>query len=166
MASSSSSTSIQTLRRPTLTPKSSQDRLSTLAETSKREMRVDEHGSMVFTSLAPPRPAFMQRSSSSSSVSSDGSGYSIGSMTSLTSGSSAITSSLGSCGQIQEEEDRVQVRTPSLHQSPICTKSDGDAMSQISGEKKIKKGGLFKRFSRALKLDKSSTTSDDRRGSL
>jgi hypothetical protein len=169
LASSSSSHSLQTLRRPTITPKNSQDRLSTLAETSKREMKVDEHGVMAFGSLAPPRPSFMKRTNSTSSIESDASGRSISSMGSLTSASSACMSSLDSCGPIQEEDDKVQIRSED-HLSPICTKSDADAASQSSGSaaKKPKKGGLFKRLSRALGMEKKVTLGNEqtRRGSL
>jgi hypothetical protein len=170
LASSSSSKSLQTLRRPTITPKNSQDRLSALAETSMREMQVDEHGVMVFGSLAPPRPSFMKRSGSSSSIESDASGRSMSSMGSLTSASSACMSSLDSCGPIPEEVDRVQIHLDDNHHPPSCTKSDADATSQISSsaEKKPKKGGLFKRLSRALKMEKKVTLGNDqtRRGSL
>jgi hypothetical protein len=79
-------------------------------------------------------------------------------------------SSLDSCGPIQEEDDRLQVRVDDGHLSPICTKSDADAASQSSGsaDKKPKRGGLFKRLSRALKMEKKVTLGDEqtRRGSL
>jgi hypothetical protein len=165
---SSSSQSLQTLRRPTLTPKSSQDRLSTLMATTQRDAGVDEHGIMALDSLAPPRPSFMKRSNSSSSVSSDASGRSMSSMTSLTSASSACMSSLDSCNPIQEEDDKIHIHLPDLHLPPTCTKSDADAASQSSAEKKPKRGGLFKRLSRALKMEKKVTIGDEsvRRGSL
>jgi len=135
-----------------------------------REMQVDEHGVMAFGSLAPPRPSFMKRSGSSSSIESDASGRSISSMGSLTSASSACISSLDSCGPIPEEVDRVQIHLDENHHPPSCTKSDADATSQISSsaEQKPKKGGLFKRLSRALKMEKKVTLGNDqtRRGSL
>jgi len=170
LASSNSSQSLSTLRRPSITPKNSQDRLSALAETSRREMRVDEHGIMEFGSLAPPRPSFMKRTNSSSSVSSDASGQSISSMGSLTSATSACMSSLDSCGPIQEEDHTFQSRSDDKHNPPICTKSDADAASQNSGsaDQKPKKGGLFKRLSRALKMEKKVTLGNEqiRRGSM
>ena len=167
LASSSSSHSLQTLRRPTITPKNSQDRLSTLTETSMRETRVDEHGMMAFGSLAPPRPSFMSRSNSSSSVSSTGSGQSISSMGSLTSASSACMSSLDSCSPIQEEDHSIQIRVQDNRLPITCTKSDADAASQSSADKKPKKGGLFKRLSRAFKKEKEVPAGQDanRRGS-
>lgn len=172
LASSSSSHSAQTLRRPVITPKSSQDRLSTLAETSRRDMKLED-GLFSVGQLEPPRPAFMRRSPSSSSVSSDTSDHSInsmGSMSSLTSASSscAISSSLDSCFPIEEEAaDNVIIRLPD-DVNPSCTKSDGDALSQSDRVTKPKKGGLFKRLSRALKMEKNPTSSDDntRRGSM
>lgn len=168
LASDSSTQSSHTLRRPVLTPKNSQDRLSTLAETSRQELQVD-NGLLSAGLLAPPRPAFMRRSPSSSSVSSNGSDQSFSSMTSLTSASSAITSSLESCSPIQEEaNDHVQVESHDTILTPSCTKSDGDALSQLDGRPKVKKGGLFKRFSRVLKMEKKVTPGDDssRRGSM
>jgi hypothetical protein len=92
------------------------------------------------------------------------------SMGSLTSASSACMSSLDSCAPIPEEVDRVQIHLDDNHHPPSCTKSDADATSQISSsaEKKPKKGGLFKRLSRALKMEKKVTLGNDqtRRGSL
>lgn len=171
LASSSSSHSTQTLRRPVLTPKSSQDRLYSLAETSRQEMQLED-GILSLGQLAPPRPAFMRRSPSSSSVSSDASDHSMtsmGSMTSLTSASScAISSSLESCSPIEEESgDDVIIRLPD-DAHPSCTKSDGDALSQSGRVDRPKKGGLFKRLSRALRMEKSSGSSEDgsRRGSM
>lgn len=162
VASSSSAQSIQTLRRPDLTPKNSQDRLSTLAETSRRELQLRD-GTFSSGQLAPPRPAFMRRSPSASSVSSDSSIASLASMTSLTSASSAPTSSLESC----QEETCDAVDVGIAHDlPPICTKSDGDATSQFGVESKPKRGGLFKRFSRALRMDKKDVLDSDRRGSM
>lgn len=64
----------------------------------------------------------------------------------------------------------MQIRSDDNHNPPICTKSDADASSQnsSSADKKPKKGGLFKRLSRALKMEKKVTLGDEqtRRGSL
>lgn len=167
----SSSSSHSTLRHPGLAARSSQDRLSSLAESSRQQMQIDD-GPFSLGQLTPPRPAFMRRNPSSSSVSSDASENSMtsmASMSSLTSASSgAVTSSLESCSPIQEEhQDSVHIRIAhDLH--PSCTKSDGDAISQIGRDVKPRKGGLFKRLSRALRMEKRVIASDDsaRRGSL
>lgn len=145
LASSSSTQSTKTVRRQN----SSQDRLASFATTTQRELQLNDEGLLALSALSPPRPAFM-RNTSSSSLSSDASGRSMGSLTSAT---SAVTSNLDSCDPIVEEDTEVQIS---------CTRSDGDAdgsvesssmKSGISKEKK-KGGGLFKRFSQALKLEK------------
>jgi hypothetical protein len=73
-------------------------------------------------------------------------------------------SSLDSCSPIQEEDHRIQIR---VNDHLTCTKSDADAASQSSAEKKAKKGGLFKRLSRAFKKEKDVPAGQDanRRGS-
>ncbi|WVQ75910.1 hypothetical protein IAR50_005545 [Cryptococcus sp. DSM 104548] len=182
LASSSSNGSDKTVRRPSqsrnpsfsrLSHFSSQDRLSSLAETSMQELSDD--GQELPPSLLLPRPAFMRRVSSASSIGSNDSSASMGSMTS---GSSAHTSSLESCEPIREEmEPDVRIRQAREDGMPeqehelehehehevmgmgmgmSCTKSDSDA-SVDSGSIKYTKagkksgGGLFKRLSKVFK---------------
>ncbi|OCF45723.1 hypothetical protein I317_00210 [Kwoniella heveanensis CBS 569] len=160
-----------------------QDRLGSLAETSKRELQLNEDGLLALGSLSPPRPAFMmRRSGSSSSVASDDS---ISSMGSMTSGSSAQTSSLDSCEPIMEEESRldrddyeIEVELTGGERDIIsCTKSDGDADGSVGDKDSMKggkqgkkggKGGMFKRLAKALKLEKKTIPGQDsgRRGSM
>ncbi|WVF69667.1 hypothetical protein IAT40_004446 [Kwoniella sp. CBS 6097] len=157
-----------------------QDRLISLAETSKRELQLNEDGLLALGSLSPPRPAFMmRRSSSSSSVASNDS---VSSMGSMTSGSSAQTSSLDSCEPIIEEESRdefeIEVELRSGERDIIsCTKSDGDAEGSVGDKDSMKggkkggkkgKGGMFKRLAKALKLEKKSVPGQatGRRGSM
>lgn len=87
------------------------------------------------------------------------------SMSSLTSASSAQTSSLESCQE--EPYDGLHVSVVD-DLPPTCTRSDGDAASQFGFEAKSKKGGLFKRFSRVLRMDRKNVPSADseRRGSM
>jgi hypothetical protein len=80
---------------------------------------------------------------------------SLSSLSSLTSATSSAITDLRE-EVIPEETDSAIVIS--------CTKSDGDADGSVesgsmksgfgSGEEKKKKGGLFKRFSKALKLEK------------
>ena len=164
-------------RRPTLSSSSStpllhrkSDRLSTLAETSRQELQLNDEGLRALASLPAPKPAFTRtgRHSANSSV------------TSL--------SSLGSPGSISpassilEEDEPAEFTDIALpapvadtavilglnidHQDNLmlCTKSDGDAegsvdststKSGLSGGKMEKKNGagLFKRFTRVLKAN-------------
>ncbi|WVQ98190.1 hypothetical protein IAU59_005312 [Kwoniella sp. CBS 9459] len=159
-----------------------QDRLVSLAETSKQELQLNEDGLLALGSLSPPRPAFMmRRSSSASSVASNDS---VSSMGSMTSGSSAQTSSLDSCEPIMEEDCRsdrdefeIEVELTGGDRDIIsCTKSDGDADGSVGDKDSMKggkggkkgKGGMFKRLAKALKLEKKSVPGQDngRRGSL
>ncbi|RXK40960.1 hypothetical protein M231_01808 [Tremella mesenterica] len=164
----SSNTSSTSLSRPSLSRDASQDRLSTLSETSRKELQLNAEGLMALDSLlTPPRPAFMRRTTSNSSLASDSS------MCSLTSGSSAPTSSFESCTVIEEEEGVVVV-------DGTCTKSEGDlenTSSVESGSTKGsivmgpvemggKKGGMFKRLSKVLKLDKKRDMRELRRPSI
>ncbi|WRT64626.1 uncharacterized protein IL334_001559 [Kwoniella shivajii] len=146
-----------------------QDRLSSLAENSKRELQLNEEGLLALSSLSPPKPAFMmRRSPSASSVASN---ESDSSMASMTSGSSAQTCSLESCEPILEE-DNVEI----LGQERdiiSCTKSDGDADGSVGDRDSVKgnmgkkgKGGMFKRLAKALKLEKKSDRDSLRRGSM
>ena len=142
-----------------------QDRLATLVERSKREIERGVYPDL----LGPPKPGFM-RQYSNSSVSSLSS---VGSL----SPPSSITE--------EDEEEPVEILSPlemgqdsavivqpapyvdASHPNMSCTKSDGDAEGSVdsrstksgrSGGKPAKVGGgLFKRFSRALKKEKSGT---------
>ncbi|KAK8847540.1 hypothetical protein IAR55_005398 [Kwoniella newhampshirensis] len=156
-----------------------QDRLSSLAETSKRELQLNDEGLLALSSLSPPKPAFMRRSSSHSSIAST---ESADSMVSMTSASSAQTPSLESCEPIFEEgegED-IEIRGADgengFEMGISCTKSDGDAdgsvdsgsMRKEKGVKGKKTGGMFKRLAKALKLEKKGVAGQDmgRRGSM
>lgn len=163
LVSSSSTTSIHTIRKqPTLSRSSTQDRLASLSATSARELQLNQEGLQALDSLSPPRPAYMRQTSNSS----------LSSMSSLTSGTSSATTGDLREDVIQEEDDQVGIIIS-------CTKSDGDAdgsvdssslKSGLSGEstKKEKKkgGGLFKRFSKVLKLEKKDVPGQDRRPSV
>ncbi|KAK6903544.1 hypothetical protein L486_03111 [Kwoniella mangroviensis CBS 10435] len=147
-----------------------QDRLASLAETSKMELQLSEDGLL---SLSPPRPAFMmRRSPSASSVASNESISSMGSMTS--SSSTNQTSSLDPCEPILEEDQddgHIQIVGEERDLVISCTKSDGDADGSSNGDKDSMKGGrksksgggMFKRLAKALKLEKKQSA---RRGSL
>ncbi|KAK4684024.1 hypothetical protein P7C73_g6182, partial [Tremellales sp. Uapishka_1] len=148
----SSSSSRSTIRSSTLPRDASQDRLSTLAETSRAELGRD--GGLLASNLPLPRPAFMRKNSNSSSTSSTPSLRSNDSVTSLSSLQSFV------------EEDAVEEEPLQIS----CTKSDGDAEGSVESSsvksgagKASKRGGLFRRFTKVLKLDKKS---QDRRGSL
>jgi len=93
------------------------------------------------------------RKSSNSSLSSVALTQSMGS---LTSASSAMTSTLDPCDPIIEEDADGEVQIS-------CTKSEGDLDGSVESsslksgdgmQKEKNKGGLFKRFSIALELDK------------
>ncbi|WWC68102.1 uncharacterized protein I206_102023 [Kwoniella pini CBS 10737] len=163
----------------------SQDRLSKLAETSKKELQLNEEGLLALTSLSPPRAAFMsntmRRSSSNSSLVSNDSTCSMSSLTSAS--SSTQTSSLESCEPIQEEndDDNIEILTNDEDRDIVisCTKSDGDADGSVGDKESLKSngtmkkskksgngGGMFKRLSKALKFDKKSEKESVRRGSL
>ncbi|WVW78251.1 hypothetical protein I302_100204 [Kwoniella bestiolae CBS 10118] len=166
-SSSSSVNSWNDRRRSSSGFGSSQDRLASLAETSKRELQLNEDGLL---SLSPPRPAFMmRRSSSASSVASNDSTSSMGSMTS--SSSTNQSTSLESCEPILEEDSDDHIQILGQDVAISCTKSDGDAdgssngdRESFKGEKKAKNGGgMFKRLAKALKLEKKQ---NGRRGSL
>jgi hypothetical protein len=114
-------------------------------------------------------------------------------MTSLTSASSTVTSSFDPCDPILEEEPAFQI-PPQIHGEEIverytdvqvsCTKSDGDAEGSVESismksettgglgvlDKKSNKGkgGLFKRFAKALKLERKTMSGHEagRRPSL
>lgn len=171
---------------------SSQDRLSSLAETSRRELQVDEHGVLA---LEPPRPSFMgmRRQQSNSSLDSTSSAQSMCSLTSGTSApSSPAASDAGSddytrggqyFGRPMTAEPGLQVHE--LAEIPetnevlafdhviSCTKSDGDADGSSEGgsvksgatgssaKREKKAGGLFKRFSKALKLEKKTVAGQE-----
>lgn len=174
---------------------SSQDRLGSLAETSRRELQVDEHGVLA---LEPPRPSFMgmRRQQSYSSLDSTSSAQSFCSLTSGTSApSSPAASDAGSddyprgggggqyFGRPITAESGLQVHElaeiPETHEVLAfdhvisCTKSDGDADGSSEGgsvksgatgslaKREKKSGGLFKRFSKALKLDKKTVAGQD-----
>ncbi|WWD21631.1 hypothetical protein CI109_106117 [Kwoniella shandongensis] len=173
-SSLSSTNSDKSLRRSSTSQY--QDRLSSLAETSKRELQLNEEGLLALSSLSPPKPAFMRRSSSHSSIASTDSADSMGS---LTSASSTLTSSLESCEPISEEceGDMVEIRgagDSGFDVAISCTKSDGDADGSVDSgsmrKEKVKKtGGMFKRLAKALKLEKKSVVGGQdisRRGSL
>lgn len=156
---------------------SSQDRLATLAETSKQELQLNDEDHNAIPPLSPPRPAFMRRVSSASSI---GSNDSFSSMGSMTSGSSAHTSSLESCEpiteeaeldvRIQESKDNESIPEHALIISGTCTKSDGDASVDSGSMKHIKtrknkNGGVLKRLAKVLGLEKKSVEAG-RRGSM
>ncbi|WWC59625.1 uncharacterized protein I303_102184 [Kwoniella dejecticola CBS 10117] len=164
---------------------SSQDRLSKLAETSKKELQLNEEGLLALTSLSPPRAAFMsntmRRSSSNSSLVSNDSTCSMSSMTSAT--SSTQTSSLESCEPILEEndDDNIEILLNDEDRDNVisCTKSDGDADGSVGDKESLKSngtmkkskkggsgGGMFKRLAKALKIDKKPERESARRGSL
>ena len=94
----------------------------------------------------------------------------------MTSATSAQASSIDSFNPIMEEVE-VVISDGNDEEVPIsCTKSDADAdgsvesssmKSGINGKEK-KKGGLFKRLSKALKLEKKTVPGQEggRRGSL
>lgn len=166
-SSLSSSSSSQTLRGPFL-PSGSQDRLASLAETSKRELLLNEEGLLALGALEPPRAAFMRRAPSSSSLTSTSS------MSSMTSTSSLMVE-LGD----PHEVDEGPVLGAELQIS--CTKSDGDADGSVESSsmksgstgsaemgKSKKKGGLFKRLGKAIGLEMKGGPGADseRRGSL
>ncbi|OXB34996.1 hypothetical protein LQV05_001020 [Cryptococcus neoformans] len=156
---------------------SSQDRLATLAETSKQELQLNDEDHDAIPPLSPPRPAFMRRVSSASSI---GSNDSFSSMGSMTSGSSAHTSSLESCEPITEEvepdvhiqqsKDNESIPEHALIISGTCTKSDDDASVDSVSMKHIKfgknkGGGVLKRLVKVLGLEKKSVEAA-RRGSM
>ncbi|ORY21292.1 hypothetical protein BCR39DRAFT_65544 [Naematelia encephala] len=143
-------------------------RLESLAETSRRELQLNDEGLLALSSLAPPRPAFMRRQPSNSSISSEAS---VGSMTS---GSSAPSTTAiaeqetDGDGEGEGEDEVVQIS---------CTRSDGDADGSVEsssvksgkGFGKAKKGGgLFKRLGKAIGLEKKTVPGQDagRRGSV
>ncbi|KJE02593.1 hypothetical protein I311_03783 [Cryptococcus gattii NT-10] len=191
IGSSSSKRSDKTMRRPSHSRQpssshlskpqfSSLDRLATLAETSKRELQLNDEDLDAIPSLSPPRPAFMRRVSSASSI---GSNDSFGSMGSMTSGSSAQTSSLESCEPILEEakpdvhiqQSKDSESIPDEHAlvvvSGTCTKSDGDASVDSGSMKHVKAGkskggGMFKRLAKVLGLEKKKSVGAGRRGSM
>lgn len=190
IGSSSSKRSDKTTRRPSHSRQpssshlskpqfSSLDRLATLAETSRRELQLNDEDLDAIPSLSPPRPAFMRRVSSASSI---GSNDSFGSMGSMTSGSSAQTSSLESCEPIVEEaEPDVHIQQSKDSESipehalvvvsGTCTKSDGDASVDSGSMKhvkagKTKGGGMFKRLAKVLGLEKKKSVGAGRRGSM
>ena len=158
LSSATSSTAPKSSRQPTRYK--SQDRLLSLAETSRKELQLNEEGLLALDSLSPPRPGFL-RSASNSSMSSLSSVGSAGS-------TAATTASYDRCDSpecITEEpgeyftgESVANENDPSIS----CTKSDGDADGSIesssmkSGGGKVKKGGLFKRLGKALKLEKKT----------
>lgn len=157
LSPSSSSTSLPSLSSGQSTPTvrrqhSFQDRLASLAETTQRELQLNEEGLLALSALSPPRPAFMGRSPSSSSLSSEASGHSLGS---LTSASSVMTPSIESSDPITEEDVDGDIQIS-------WTKSVGDVEGSVNSpsmkienpNEKKKKGGMFKRFTQALKLDK------------
>jgi hypothetical protein len=181
LLSSTSTSTPKASRRKSYAPVSgassaSQDRLSSLAETTRRELQLNEEGLLALGALSPPRPAFMRRTLSSSSIASNSSANSMSSLTSAS--SSAMTSSLESCDPILEEdgsgvhvEDAGEVEVGGYADADVqisCTKSDGDAEGSVDSssmksgttgsgvQTKPKKGGLFKRFSKALKLEKKT----------
>ena len=161
-SSSSSQSTTKPIHRNPSQPNVSTHRLSTLAETSRRELQLTNQGLINLDSLIPPRPAFMRQSSSSS----------LSSMSSLTSASS---STIDSC----EPDIQLTVITPHqldhIHQvsghvdhvgpmvaSRIRIKgasgngNDGEdtsveSSSLSSGKDREKKKGLFKRLGQALK---------------
>lgn len=152
LSSAHSGASHSTLRRPPA------DRLVSLAETSRRELQLNEEGLLALGSLSPPRPAFMRRMPSDSSFTSESS------MDSLTSAASSSNTKGESVelGEIQELEEHgrdVEVQIS-------CTKSDGDVDgSQESGSIKSghaggaaakRKGGMFKRLTKAIGLEKKT----------
>ncbi|WWC86728.1 uncharacterized protein L201_001606 [Kwoniella dendrophila CBS 6074] len=181
-SNNSSSSSINSYDRRRSSSTLYQDRLSSLAETSKKELQLNEEGLLALSTLSPPKPAFMtmRRSSSSSSVASNDSFSSMGSLTSNT--SSSNQTSLDSCEPIQEEDDNVEIISDDQdrenHDIVIsCTKSDGDADGSVGDKdsiikggktKKVKSGGgMFKRLAKALKLEKKNSDRDStRRGSM
>jgi hypothetical protein len=162
--------------------------LSSLAETSRKELQLNEEGLLALDSLSPPRPAFMRQRSNSS----------LSSLSSLTSAaSSAQASSLDSCDPIVELDERAVASMG--HQADMveeldtvdelgalvisCTKSDADADGSVEsssmksgfggkggrgGSEAKKKGGLFKRLTKALKLEKKNVPGNEsgRRGSM
>lgn len=151
----------------------SQDRLASLAETSKRELQLNEEGLLALDSLSPPRPAFMHRTSNSS----------ISSLSSLTSAASSTPTSLtDACDTISEEAEFSPTQvTPAREADPelpiSCTKSDADAegsvesssmKSGLGAAKGKKKGGLFKRLTKVLGLEKKAVPGHEggRRGSM
>ena len=191
--SSMTSSRGSTIRRQSKSPFASQDRLSSLAETSQKELQLNEEGLLALDSLSPPRPAFMRQRSNSS----------LSSLSSLTSAaSSAQASSLDSCDPIAELDERAVRRISVGRREEVgagahgmeeldtvdelgalvisCTKSDADADGSVesssmksgsggtSSREMKKKGGLFKRLTKALKLEKKNVTGNDggRRGSV
>lgn len=157
---------------------STQDRLSSLAESSRHELDVDEHG---FLGLQPPRASFMRRQQSNSSLDSTASAQSMSSLTSAASSTPSLSeteehankaqyfgtvvnpdSGLSALHELAEIPESTEVGT--FDHIISCTKSDGDADGSSEGgsmksgwgpmKKEKKGGGLFKRFSKALKLEK------------
>ena len=78
-------------------------------------------------------------------------------MGSLTSGSSAVTSSLESCDPIGEENGDEREDTQ-IQISCTASESEADVSMSIQSvnSKDKKKGGLFKRVSQAVRLEKDS----------
>ncbi|WVR04741.1 hypothetical protein IAU60_001752 [Kwoniella sp. DSM 27419] len=179
-SSSSSSVNSYSWSHPKRSASQAQDRLASLAETSKRELQLNEDGLLALGALSPPRPAFLvRRSSSASSLASNDSFSSMGS---LTSGTSAQTSSLDSCEPIAEEVDgacaEVQVLGSGVRDTEFisCTRSDADADGSVGDRDSVKrgktgkkgKGGMFSRLAKVLKLEKRPAPGHEngRRGSL
>jgi hypothetical protein len=134
-----------------------QDCLSALTATSKREMTHGDDANLTsLSALEPPRPPFMRRTASNSSLDSQ---LSLSSLTSATSVDSSTD--LGEIEELAEQEEpqgEVRIRCPDLHgeteASSERSSSTGSmgSVTSLPTEGKKKKGGLFRKLGKAIKF--------------